>query len=104
MVSKSCKNLSDDDIKLLNSTNNATLPNKSIRRALMEHSNEYVTKSSARYIVDNTPDSLRAKKLKGTSFTGQDMVNWLRKEASLPNVCLRYKILSHLPQQCSFNA
>ena len=97
MISKSCKNLSDADIKLLNSTNNITLPNTSMRRVLMEHSNEYVTKSSARYIVDNMPDSLRAKKLKGTSSTGQDMVNWLRKEASIPNVRLRYKILSHLP-------
>ena len=97
MISKSCKNLSDADIKLLNSTNNVTLPNTSIRRVLMEHSNEYVTKSSARYIVDNLPDSLRAKKLKGAPSTGQDMVNWLRREASLPYVRLRYKILSHLP-------
>ena len=57
MVSKSCKNLSDADIKLLNSTNNVTLPNTSMRRVLMEHSNEYVTKSSARYIVDNMSHS-----------------------------------------------
>ena len=88
IVSKSCKDLSDADIQLLNSTNNVTLPNTSMRRILMEHSNEYVTKSSARYIVDNTPDNLRAKKKKGTSSTGQDMVNWLQKEASEPNARL----------------
>ena len=62
MVSRTSKNLSESDKKLLNSTNNATRCNTAMYWVLMDHSNEYVTKSSAKYIVDNLPNKARAKK------------------------------------------
>ena len=85
--------LKEKSISILKSANLSSSVSSNARKLLIEHSNEFVSKSTYHRMINCEPSIFSAKKGSGRS-SASDLVNWLRKEAT-GNQNLRYKILSH---------
>jgi hypothetical protein len=67
-----------------------------MQKLVIEHSNQYVWKSTIQYVLDVKLNCLKASTTSsGLSSVASQLIDWLHEKSVDPKIKLRYKVLCH---------
>jgi hypothetical protein len=80
--------------KVLASSWKALIGSPSMRKLVIEHSNQYVWKSTIQHVLDVDPNCLKANATSsGSSSAASQLIDWLGEKSVDRKIKLRYKVL-----------